>query len=141
MLLGCNENCSSAWTILEVVISAVLAAAVGLLLANNLIPGIVTALWIVFGLAVLNLIFLVAGLYTASIVRRTPLRRCLFCGGGAFLAGIIGTIVFALMALAITAFATSVWFFVIVGIGTFFAVFMTIELIRLLSCLIYELGE
>lgn len=138
-MLGCSDNCGFAWTVIEVVISAVLAVAVGLLLANGLIPEIVTAIWIVFGLAVLNLIFLVSGLYTASIFRGMGLKKCLYCGGNSFLAGIIGTIVLALIALAITTFITSVWFFVIVGIGTFFAVFMTIELIRLLSCVIYEL--
>ena len=131
----CGDPCS---TCIEVVISIVLAAVVGVLFIYGLIPDIVTGLWILFGLAVLNLVFLVTGLYTASIFRRTPLARCLRCRGTIFLAGIIGTIFMTLVLLSITTLlpTLTILITILVSIGAFFAALMGVELVLFISCLI-----
>lgn len=136
--MNCGENCCGN-ICLEVVISVVLAAVVGVLFAFGYIPAITTAVWIAFGLAVLNLIFLVAGLFTASLFRRTALARCLCCKGSIFLVGIIGTIVLSLAALSIVLLTTSVWIIILISIGAFFFALMLVELVSLLSCLICKM--
>ena len=136
--MNCNECCESSCSIwIEVLISLVLAAAVGVLFALGFVTNIVTVVWVIFGLAVLNLILLVAGAYMASIFRRSPLARCLCCKGGIFLAGIIGTIVMAIVLLSFTIVVTD-FVAALVAILAFFAVLMTVELITFLSCLFCE---
>ena len=142
--MSCRHSCENVGnTCLELFISLVLAVAVGVLFAYALIPGIVTGIWIVFGLAVLNLILLIVGLYTASIFRRSSLGRCLFCKGQIFLAGIIGTILLALVLLSIQTFIvpTSILIAAIVAIGAFFAALMGVELVVFLTCLIKRLRD
>ena len=136
--MNCGENCCGNLCI-EVVISVVFGALVGVLFAFGFIPAITTAIWIFFGLAVLNLIFLVAGVYTASVFRRTPLAVCLCCGGAVFLAGIIGTIVLAVALLSIVLVTTSIGIAALVAIGAFFAALMLIALIDLLICILDRL--
>jgi len=119
-----------------VVVSVVVATVVALLFAFGFVPNIVTAVWIVFGFAVLNLIFLVVGLFGASIFRRTLLGRCLCCNGTILLVGIFGTIILALAALSITLVVTSIPIIILIALGAFFAALMVIEFIALLSCLI-----
>lgn len=135
--MNCRDCCRST-ICLEVVISVVLGAAVGVLYAFGFITALTTVVWILFGLAVLNLILLVAGLYTASIFRRTPLARCLCCKGGIFLAGIIGTIVMALVLLSITIIISDT-VAALVALLVFFAALMGIESILFIKCLICEL--
>jgi len=138
--MDCERRCQHV-SALEIVLSLVLAIGVAVLYYFGYIPFITTALWIIFGLAVLQLIFLVAGLYTASVFRRTPLARCLYCRGKVYLAGIIGTIIMTLVCLAITLITTSILVDVLIGLVVFFAVLMTIELIVILSCIINGLGR
>ena len=138
--MDCDRRCQEV-SVLEIVLSILLAIGVAVLYYFALIPFITTALWIIFGLAVLELIFLVAGLFTASIFRRTPLARCLYCRGAIYLAGIIGTIIMTLVCLSITLITTSILVDVLIGLVVFFAVLMTIELVTILCCIIAGLGR
>ena len=70
--MDCERTCGNPCSIcIEVLLAVVAATVVGLLFGFGLIPNIVTALWVVFGFAVLNLIFLVVGLYGAVSVGST----------------------------------------------------------------------
>lgn len=137
--MNCDYRCSCNCC-LEIVISILVAAAVGVLFAYGFISGIITALWIVFGLAVLALILFVAGLYTSALsCRHTPLAECICCKGKCLLAGIIGTIVLALATLSITLVQGSIWVIVLISIAAFFAAFMLAELVVLLVCIINKI--
>jgi len=129
----CDDGYS---TFLEIIFSIVLGAAIGVLFALNLIPNITTALWIAFGLAVLNLVSLAAGLRTASIFKKTPLARCLCCRGDIFLAGIIGTIITALVALSIVLVTTAIPIIILIAFAGFFTALMFTQHVLILSCLI-----
>ena len=136
--MNCGENCSNNICI-AVIISVVVGAIVGVLFAFGLIPAITTAIWISFGLAVLNLIFLVAGLFTAALFKRTLLARCLRCNGAVLLAGIIGTIVLSIALLSIVLVVTSIGIAALVAIGAFFTALMLVSLIYLLTCILDSL--
>ena len=129
----CDDGYS---TFLEIVFSIALGAAIGVLFAFDFIPGITTALWIAFGLAVLNLVSLAAGLRTVTISKKTPLARCLCCRGDVFLAGIIGTIITALVALSILLVSTAIPIIILIAFAGFFTALMFTEQVLILSCLI-----
>lgn len=131
--MHCGRFCR--FSFLEIFLCILLGAAVGVLFWFNFLSGINTAVWIVFGLAVLILIFLVAGLYAASAFRRTPLARCLACRGVLLLTATIGTLVMAIGALSITLTTTSIWVTALIAVGAFFNALMLIELILLLCCI------
>ncbi|NLT64780.1 MAG: hypothetical protein GXY01_10070 [Clostridiales bacterium] len=134
-----NYACDSSLSYIGIVMSIMLAAPVGVLFSFGLIPAITTAIWIVFGLAVLLLTFLAAGLFITLIFRSSPLTRCLYCRGNYLLAGTVGTIVSALAALSITLITTSVPIIILISIGAFFAALMLMEVIIFFSCIIDEL--
>ena len=135
--MNCDRTCGNPCNIcIVVLVGIVVATVVALLFANLMIPNIVTAIWIVFGFAVLNLIFLVTGLYGAGLVRRSLLGKCLCCYGTLLLVSIIATIILAVIALSITLVTTSIPIIVLIALGAFFATVMAIEFISLLVCLI-----
>ena len=137
--MSCNSCCSNTSNIwIEVLISLILGAAVGVLYAFGFVTAVATGIWILLGLAVLNMIFLIAGLFTASIFRRTPLSRCLICKGGIYLVGIIGTIVMALVLLSITIVVSDL-IAAFVALLVFFAALMGVESVLFLKCIICEL--
>lgn len=137
----CSCECNSNYICIALFISAIIAAAVGLLLGFAVIStAVATAVYVVLGLAILNFIILVAGLFSASISNTgTPLSRCLCCYAKSLLAGIIGTIIsgIAILALPLTTITTALT--VLISIGTFFAAFMTIQLIVFLLCIAVRL--
>ena len=135
--MNCERSCGNPCNIcIEVLVAVVAATVVGLLFGFGLIPNIVTALWVMFGFAVLNLIFLVVGLYGASLVRRSLLGRCLCCNGTILLVSIIATIILAIVALSISLVAPTIGVIVLIAVAAFFAALMAIEFISLLVCLI-----
>ena len=135
--MDCERTCGNPCNIcIEVLIAVVAATVVGLLFGFGLIPNIVTALWVVFGFAVLNLIFLVAGLYEAALVRRSLLGSCLCCNSTILLVAILATLVLAIVALSISLTATTIGIIVLIAVGAFFAALMAIEFVALIVCLI-----
>lgn len=135
--MDCDRSCGNPCNIcIEVLIAVVAATVVGLLFGFGLIPNVVTALWIVFGFAVLNLIFLVVGLFGAGIFRSSLLGRCLCCNGTILLVSIIATIILAVVALSISLVEPTIGIIVLIAVGAFFAALMVIEFISLLICLI-----
>lgn len=113
----CNCGCRFACTAVAVVISAI----VGVLTAFFQITGVITVtpvfLWVAFGIGVVYLIGLAAA---ASLGRRTGQNGCVCAAVNALLAGLLGTILFALVLLAVGIVATSVVSAVLVGLLLFF---------------------
>ncbi len=138
--MSCKKSCSAGCGCIAYIISTVLAA-VGILFFFYLIPNIVTAVWIAFGLGLLSLIFLFTGLLRASACPGGILSKCLCRYGRCLLAGSMGTIVCALAALAIV--LSFRWIFVVflVAVGAFFTVLMLIALFSMLKCLVCALCE
>lgn len=135
--MNCNRNCPNSCGIcLSVLAAVVVATIIALLFAFDAIGSIVTVLWILFGFAVLMLIFFVVALFSSSLTWRSILGCCLCCNGAVMLAAIIGTIVVTLIALSITLVVTDIFSIVLVALAAFFATLLLIEFVRLLNCLL-----
>ncbi len=120
-------------------VSIVFGVLVAVLFNLGLIPGITTIVWIVFGLSVLALILLVWGGYLSAVSIPGILRICISRNGVCLLAGIIGTLISAIIALSITLVTSSILITVFIGIAAFFFALMIIALIALLRCIIVNL--
>lgn len=135
--MNCNKCCGNPCeTCITVLVGVVVATIIALLFAFDYIPGIVTALWVVFGFAVLNLIFLVVGQFSASLVRYSILGNCMCCKSAILLVSIIGTIVLSLIALSITLVITEIASIVLIALVAFFATLMVLASIWLLRCVL-----
>jgi hypothetical protein len=134
--MDCRKNCLIACGCINLTISTIFAAAIGILFFFNYIPSIVTAIWISFGLGVLSLILLFVGLLGASANPCRILSRCLCARGGCLLVGSIGTIVSALTALAIVLNPSWILTVILVAIGAFFTAMMLVALFSILMCFV-----
>lgn len=135
--MNCNRCCGNPCEIcITVLVGVIVATIIALLFAFNYIPGITTALWVVFGFAVLNLIFLVVGHFSASLFRYSILGNCLCCKSTILLVAIIGTIILSLIALSITLVITDVASIVLIALVGFFATMMVLGSIGLLRCIL-----
>ncbi len=130
-LFGCN--CQNNCTALSVVSSLI----VGIITAFLRITGVITVtpafLWVVFGIAVTYLaITLVA---TAIAGREKTTLGCICSVLTALLVGILGTILFSVVLLAITFAATSIIGAIITGALLFFFSLTLTETACLVKCL------
>ncbi|MPN25107.1 hypothetical protein SDC9_172514 [bioreactor metagenome] len=138
--MSCSGGCKfSACSCLGVVISIIFGAVIGVLFAFDLIPFITTALWIVFGLGVLALIFLLIAVLVGAATGSPALSKCLCSNALCLLVGTIGTIVSSVIALSFVLEATSIFAAAIVAIVAFFLAFMLIGLIAMIACIASEL--
>ena len=113
----CNCNCRFNCT-LAAIISAVI---VGVIAAFLQITGTITVgipfLWVALGIGVVYL----AGLLWASVLhRRSENPSCLCRALNALLSGALGTVLFALVLLAVGIVATSILSAILVGLLVFF---------------------
>lgn len=123
-----------------IIISIVFGVVVAALFASGLIPLITTVVWILFGLGAGFLIFLVSGVYLATAVDSdSVLRKCICKNALCLLAGSIGTIILATVALAITLDIASIAVIVIIGVLAFFFALMVLVLIALIKCIVNKL--
>lgn len=121
-MINCNVRCGC-------VLWAVIAAAIiGVLTAFFQITGVILLttgfLWVVFGIAVAYLGILV-GASIISARTESCLCRCRCDTIGAVLTGILGTILFSVVLLAVGIVATSVVSAILAGVLLFFAALMT----------------
>lgn len=135
--MACNNGrCgSSACSCFGIIISILVGAAVGILFAFDLIPNIVTVMWIIFGIAAAALLFYVLGVILGAVTAPNALSRCLCSNNTCLLVGIIGTLVSAIVALSITLDFTLIAVITVVAIVAFFFTLMVIGIISLLSCI------
>lgn len=136
--MSCNRNFDACGSI-GIVISVVIGALVAVLFNLGFIPGITTVVWVVFGLSVLTLILLVWGAYLSAVSIPGVLRICVSRNGICLLAGIIGTLISAIIALSIVLVPASILITIFIGIFAFFFALMIIGLIALLRCIIVNL--
>lgn len=125
----CNRDCGC---LLSVVISVFIGIIIGVLFFFAFIPAITTVVWIAFGIAV----FALALLLTISAFGGPKAGKCVCANGGCLLAGIIGTIITAIAALAITLTTGVVLIAILIGLGGFFFSLLLISLIGFIDCLI-----
>lgn len=113
----CNCNCRFNCTLFAIISSVV----VGVVAAFLQILGIITVTtafpWVALGIGVVYL----AGLLAASVLRRGTERPACLCRSlNTLLAGVLGTILFSLVLLAVGIVATSVLSAILVGVLVFF---------------------
>ena len=131
-----NENPISVCSFFSVIISVLAGAIIGVLYALCFIPFITTAVWIAFGLGVLALIFLVAGVFLAAVLQPYALIKCLRGNSTYLLVGIIGTILSALAALSIVLIPFCIPAITLIAIGAFFFTLMIFGLINFIICIV-----
>jgi len=135
-----NKNCGfTACGCVGLIISIVFGALIAVLYSFGLIPNLIIAAWIAFGLAVLTLIFLVSGVFLAAVSSSRALRKCLYRNATCLLAGIIGTIIATIAVLLIDIIPATIAVLIVVSIAAFFFALMIIGLIALIQCIVCEI--
>lgn len=115
-----NCRCKRDCTLIAVVVSAIIGVIAAFLQISGTITVTPAFLWVAAGVAVVYL-----GVLTLT-VRRGEQRNCLCSAVNAVLAGILGTVLFSLVLLAVGIVATSVLSAVLVGLLlAFFALTLT----------------
>lgn len=138
--MSCNDKCGfRACSCIGVLISIVFGALIGVLFAFDYITFISTIVWIVFGLGVLNLLFLIIGVYLAAVTFPDLLKRCCCANAICWLAGIIGTIIAAIVALSIVLDTALLAVIIVIAIMAFFFALMLIGLIAIVQCIVCNL--
>ena len=113
----CNCNCRFSCTLFAVISAAILGVVAAFLQISGTVTVGTAFLWVALGIGVVYLL----GLVVASTGRRCgDFGTCLCRTLNALLAGILGTILFALVLLAVGIVATSVLSAVLVGVLVFF---------------------
>ena len=118
--------------VLATVISIFLGVIIGVLFFFELIPTIIPAIWISFGISVLSLVGVVI-LSSADIDR---CNQCLCMYGNCLLAGIFGTLILSIISLAITLTAGAVLSALIIAVLVFFLSLLIITLLIAIKCII-----
>ena len=113
----CNCNCRFNCPLFAIISAAILGVVAAFLQISGVITVTTAFLWVALGIGVVYL----AGLLTASASRRGGnVSDCLCRALNALLAGVLGTILAALILLAVGIVATSVLSAVLVGVLVFF---------------------
>ena len=100
----------------------------------TLIPGIVTAIWIAFGIGVGALVLL------TLIAAKTCCKKekCICRNGKCIAIAAVGTIITSIIGLSITITAESVLIAILIGLGTLFLTMTILGLLNLVLCLVDE---
>ena len=113
----CNCNCRFNCSLFAVISSVVLGVIAAFLQISGVITVTTAFLWVALGIGVVYLL----GLVTASALGRDCMRPgCLCRALNGVLAGVLGTILLALVLLAVGITATSVVSAILVGVLVFF---------------------
>ena len=113
----CNCNCRFNCTLFAVISAAILGVIAAFLQISGTITVSTAFLWVALGIGVVYL----AGVLVASVLRRGGVApNCLCRALNTLLAGVLGTILLALVLLSVGIVATSVLSAVLVGVLVFF---------------------
>lgn len=113
----CNCNCRFNCTLFAVISAAILGVVAAFLQISGVITVTTAFLWVALGIGLVYL----AGLLVASAGRRGGnASDCLCSALNTLLAGVLGTVLLALILLAVGITATSVLSAVLVGVLVFF---------------------
>jgi hypothetical protein len=129
-----NENCGLSTCCLGLVLGVIAAVIFGILFFFGLIPEALGGILIVLELAVVLLVLLFVGAYLSEAKPSYYLSRCLCRHAACLLAGIIGTIVAATIALSILIVPGLVSSAIAVAVVAFFYVLMLTETVGFLLC-------
>lgn len=123
-----NNNCTAVAVIASIV--------VGIITAFLQITGVITVstvfLWVVLGVAV---VYLAVLLVTAALKGETSAFRCVCAALNAALVGVLGSVLFSVVLLAVGIVATSVTSAIIVGLLLLFASLILTSSACLVRCL------
>ncbi len=129
---GCRCGCGVAGTVLGVIFGIIVAS----LFAAGLTPLIINAIWVALGIGGAALIYiLVLSALSSCGNLCCNLEKCLCRNIKCLLAGSLGTILSVLVLTAISLEITSTAVTVLVGIGTFFLIFLIASLVSFVKCL------
>ena len=131
-LISCNCKCRCALTV--VVIGAIIGVIAAFLQITGMITITTTILAIAFGIGI---VFLLGLLIAAAADRNPDHRNCTCASLNVTLLGILGTILFSVVLLAVGITATSVVSAILVGL----LVFSLVVLIIATACLIRTLTD
>ena len=127
-----QKNDCGCGCIVSLLVGAVLGIVVGYISYSTLIPGIVTALWIGFGIGIVTLLLLAL----LALFTNGRQERCVCKNGTCLAVSAIGTIITTIIGLAITIVTGSVLVSALIGLATLFLTATLINLFNLLLCLI-----
>lgn len=116
-LFNCNCNCRCTCTVAALIASVILGVVTAFLQITGVITVAPVFLWVVFGIAV---VYLGIATLAAALTRRSERSDCLCASLNTLLAGILGTVLFAIVLLAVGIVATSILSAILVGILLFF---------------------
>ena len=131
--MGCETKLTNIFSLISVAAAPAIGVLIAVLFANNLLPGIITGVWIAIAVAALVLV----GLIAAGAVNSAGEGRrvCLPCRIGSIVAAAAGTLFVGVAALVIGLTVGSLLSAVLVGAGAFFFVFLVIQAVNLAICL------
>lgn len=125
----CNKICNC---LIAAIISAILGIIIGFISFGTVIPGIVTVIWVAFGIGIGALVLtFIAGLN--SYGRE---ERCICKHGKCIAIAAVGTIIASIIALAITITTGVVLISILLGLGTFFLALTIFSVLEYILCLV-----
>lgn len=129
----CRGGCGVTGTILGIIFGIIIA----IFFSLGFTPIILTGIWVAFALGAAVLIYvIISGLINSSNELKVSENSCFCKYARCLLFGSAGTILSALAAVSITLDIAVTAIVVLIGIGTFFFVFMISALISYVRCLI-----
>lgn len=132
---GCNCGCGIASAVLGIVTGIVVAV----LFSMGLTPLLVNGIWVALGIAGIALVYILVSVAVNSCRGScNVLEKCLIKNLKCLLIGIFGTLLTALTLIIITLETTSIVVTIIVGLATFFLIFLIASIISFLKCLVYR---
>lgn len=129
----CKQNSYN--SILGLVVSVIIGIGLSVLFTFSLIPNVIFALWIAFGLSVLSLIALLVLIPMVGFNNFSSLKKCVCANGRSLIIATLGTFITTLIALSLSLVVNTALIIIFFLIGTFFA-FLLISIAQFLWCLI-----
>ena len=130
---SCNCGCGAGGTVLGIIAGVIVAV----LFSLGLTPLIIAGIWSAFGIASAVFVYLlVLAVLNSCNSSCCTLTKCLSGNLKCLLAGTFGTLISTLVLASTALEISSIVTAIIVGIATFFLVFLIASLISFLKCLI-----
>lgn len=129
---GCSCGCGAIGTVLGIISGVIVAV----LFSLGLTPLIIAGIWVAFGIAALTLIYIIALAVRDACNNCCTLKKCLSGDLKCLLAGTFGTILATLILVSVSLEISSIIVTIIVGIATFFLIFLIASLISFIKCLV-----
>ena len=132
---GCSKGTNIVGSILEVIISIILAVVVGVLFSNGVITTLTS--FVIIGLitSAISLLILISSLYFSNIVETCSIKRCTNRVSTSLLVSSIGGIIAGAIALTISIATATVASILAISFVTFFFIWNLLSIISLILCL------